>query len=78
MVLHILTHLKKDALSKKEIALKLGKIKPTRYLHELMRSLVEKGVVEYTMPDKPNSRLQRYRLTEKGIRNLTAKMPRKE
>jgi DNA-binding PadR family transcriptional regulator len=24
------------------------------------------GLIEYTIPEKPNSRLQRYRLTEKG------------
>jgi ATP-dependent DNA helicase RecG len=66
MALQILEHLQRSELSKKDIALKIGKSKPTRYLNDLMQSLLKKDVVEYTIPDKPNSRLQRYRLTEKG------------
>ncbi|MBU0967626.1 MAG: transcriptional regulator, partial [Proteobacteria bacterium] len=48
------------------IARNLGKEKPTRYLNDLMRQLLEQDMVEYTIPDKPQSRLQKYRLTEKG------------
>ena len=66
MALQILEHLQHSELSKKDIALKMGKSKPTRYLNDLMQNLLKKDVVEYTIPDKPNSRLQRYRLTEKG------------
>lgn len=55
--------LEQGPLSKSQIAQKLGKDKPTRYLNDLMNTLLMDGVVEYTIPDKPNSRLQKYRLT---------------
>jgi ATP-dependent DNA helicase RecG len=68
-VLEMLFH--QEPLSKKEIAIKLGKTKPTRYLNELMAYLLNKGFVAYTIPEKPNSRLQKYRLTDKGRRLLS-------
>ena len=42
------------------------------YLHPAL----EKKWIEYTLPDKPNSRLQKYRLTEKG-RDYLRKTPSK-
>jgi hypothetical protein len=35
-----------------------------------MNRLLESGQVAYTVPEKPQSRLQRYRLTVKGRRGL--------
>ena len=66
MAQHIARHLEKGPLSKAEIAKALGKTKPTRHLNELMRQMLQAGQVEYTIPDKPNSRLQKYRLVQKG------------
>jgi len=46
--------------------------KPTfrsNYLHPA----IEMGLVEMTVPDKPNSRLQKYRITRKGIFTMKAK-----
>jgi ATP-dependent DNA helicase RecG len=37
-----------------------------------MRVLLNDQTLEYTLPDKPNSRLQQYRLTEKGLLLLGA------
>ena len=36
----------------------------------MIRSLVDGKLIEYTIPEKPNSRLQKYRLTESGKRRL--------
>jgi len=38
-----------------------------------MAHLVQQVFVQYTLPEKPNSRMQKYRLTEKG-RQLLKKM----
>ena len=60
----ILEILKSESLSKSEIAARLGKSRPNRYLNDLMAQMLKAGVVEYTIPDKPNSRLQKYRLAK--------------
>ena len=61
-------------VSKKGIANALGKSKPDRHLDETVRRLIDDGLAEYTIPDKPNSRLQKDRLTEKG-REILALIP---
>jgi ATP-dependent DNA helicase RecG len=66
----ILQYLKSKTLGKKDIAAKLGKSKPTRHLNDLMRKMLENGFIEYTIPDKPNSSRQKYRMTDKGRKIL--------
>jgi hypothetical protein len=39
-------------------------------IQELLRSMLEKGWLERTIPDKPRSRLQWYRTTEAGLAML--------
>ena len=36
------------------------------FANDYLRPALEADLSQYTIPDKPNSRLQRYRLTEKG------------
>ncbi|MGH8191677.1 MAG: ATP-binding protein [Rhodanobacteraceae bacterium] len=66
----ILSALKPGPLSKAEVAGSVGKKRIDGQLHAAMREVVAQGLVEYTLPDKPNSRLQKYRLTAKGIQAL--------
>ena len=66
MAVQVLTMLQETSLSKSEIAEALGKNKPSRYLNDLVKKLLQSHFLEYTIPDKPNSRLQKYRLTLKG------------
>ena len=55
-------------LSAGDLAKSLGLQSKTGAFKRSINSLVGKGLIEYTLPDKPNSRLQKYRLTEKGRR----------
>ena len=73
MASKVLSILTAGPMGKAEIARKLGKSKPNRYLNELVAHLVQQVYVQYTLPEKPNSRMQKYRLTEKG-RQLLKKM----
>jgi len=50
-----------------ELGLKHWKTFQSNYLTPLLVS----GLLERTIPNKPNSRLQRYRLTDTGRRLLT-------
>jgi ATP-dependent DNA helicase RecG len=78
MANHILVFLLDEALAKKDLALKLGKSKPSRYLNDLVSKMTDVGMIEYTIPDKPGSRLQKYRITLKGKAWLDARNPIKQ
>ena len=57
--------------STKELLDMVGRSDRTKFKRFVLRVLVEDGILEWTIPDKPNSRLQKYRLTAKG-RKLAA------
>jgi len=62
----IINALGSGPLSAAELVNKLGLKSKTGALKRSLQELLDKGLTEYTIPDKPNSRLQKYRLTEKG------------
>ena len=61
-----------DVMSTSELAGKVGISQPKNMRRRYLRLLLDMGLVEYTVPQKPNSRLQKYRLTDKGRSALAA------
>lgn len=66
----LMVFLAKGELGKAEMARQLGHQTVSGELHKQVRRLVELGVIAMTLPDKPSSRLQKYRLTEQGRKLL--------
>lgn len=62
----VLHALQSKPLGKAKIAKKLGMRQVTGQLNEQVRALLGQGLIDMTLPDKPTSRLQQYRLTEAG------------
>jgi ATP-dependent DNA helicase RecG len=59
---HLLSLLAKGQLGKGEMATKLGWKSVSGTLNRVIRQLLQEGVIEMTIPEKPGSRLQKYRL----------------
>ncbi|MCF7919067.1 MAG: putative DNA binding domain-containing protein [Candidatus Cloacimonetes bacterium] len=59
-----------EELTRKEIFNKLKITHRTTYNESYLKPAKQNGLVELTIPDKPQSKSQKYRLTEKGIRLL--------
>ena len=55
----------KGTLSKSEIAKILGQKVISGQLHLVLKNLLKQGLIEYTIPSKPTSRLQKYRISPK-------------
>ena len=66
----MLSALERAPLRKAEIAAELGHKEVSGRLNQVIRLLMADQTVEYTIPDKPASRLQKYRLTDKGKAHL--------
>ena len=56
-----------------ELTRKLGLRTKTGAFKRTIRELIDLALIEYTLPNQPVSRLQKYRLSEKGKRFLEDK-----
>lgn len=57
-------------MTRKEIQSKLGLKDEKHFREKYQQVAVNVGLIEMTIPNKPNSRLQKYRLTQKGIAHI--------
>lgn len=62
--------LARGSMSKTEISAGLGHKVISGQLNKVMRLLLQEGLIAYSIPAKPNSRLQKYVLTEQGTMRL--------
>jgi|SRR3989339_1413404 len=68
----------KGEVARKEIQQKLGLKDEKHFRIAYQQPAIAAGLIEMTIPDKPNSRLQKYRLTPKGIAFVKEKNKEKE
>ncbi len=66
----VLAALAGGPLGKAELANQLGLLAVTGALNRSVRRLLDAALIESTLPDKPSSRLQKYRLTVAGQMHL--------
>lgn len=50
----------------------MGRTNRTKFRNRVLRPLLDAGLIEMTIPDKPTSRMQRYRTTVAGREVLAA------
>jgi len=70
--MRVLILLDGGSMGKLELSRRLGQREISGQLNKVVRSLLDNQIIEYTIPSKPKSRLQKYRLTEKGKATLKA------
>jgi ATP-dependent DNA helicase RecG len=66
MKVKVLILLADGPMSKSDLSAKLGQKEISGQLNRVIRMLLADNIIEYTIPDKPNSRLQKYRLSAAG------------
>ena len=54
-------------MTRQELQSVLGLSDRMNFLNIYLQPAIESGIIEMTIPDKPNSRNQRYRLTNAGV-----------
>lgn len=64
--IEVLKTLEGTTLSRKELFDSIGMNCDTRSFNRHIKPLLSEGFIEMTVPDKPNSRMQKYRLTDYG------------
>ncbi len=67
----VLNLLAEGPLSKSELSKRLGYKQLSGQFNKVFRNLLTDEMIEYTLPAKPRSRYQQYRLTDKGRTELT-------
>jgi hypothetical protein len=71
IMLSVTTRLSSATLSRKDIFASIGLSGDSRAFKRNIEPLINSGYIEMTLPDKPSSKLQKYRLTQKGQSILT-------
>lgn len=66
----VIAALKSGTSSMSQLVMALGLRSKTGALKRTINDLLAAGLIEYTIPEKPTSRLQKYGLTSKGRRRL--------
>ena len=70
VALRILASLQESPKSRSEIARSLGHKSISGTMKRAIATLLKDGLIAYTLPGNPQSRLQKYRLTQKNIHDF--------
>lgn len=65
-VLSLLSCLNQDVDTSKELMIKLGLKHRQTFLYNYLQAALAAGLIEMTIPHKPKSRFQKYKLTNLG------------
>jgi predicted transcriptional regulator len=69
-VKHILKAFRDTLSSRANLQESIGLKNREHFRKEYLEPLINDGFIERTIPEKPNSRLQKFRLTDKGRQSL--------